>query len=51
MTIRTMAHVLTWTTAAFCVVRGLPVLIEGWKYLARATAATPSENGMVRKVA
>src|SRR3989454_11359514 len=28
MTIRTLAHVLTWATAAFCVVRGLPVLIE-----------------------
>jgi CDP-diacylglycerol--glycerol-3-phosphate 3-phosphatidyltransferase len=32
--IRTGAHVLTWMTAAFCLVRGLPVLIEGWKYLA-----------------
>jgi hypothetical protein len=21
-------------TAAFCVVRGLPVLVEGWKYFA-----------------
>jgi len=32
--IRAGAHVLTWMTAAFCLVRGLPVLIEGWKYLA-----------------
>src|SRR3981189_3695987 len=32
--IRTGAHVLTWMTAAFCLVRGLPVLIEGRKYLA-----------------
>jgi len=31
--IRAGAHVLTWMTAAFCLVRGLPVLIEGWKYL------------------
>ena len=51
MTIRATANVLTWATAALCIVRGLPVLIEGWKYLTRATTATPSENGMVRKVA
>jgi len=30
--IRTGAHVLTWTTAAFCLLRGLPVFIEGWKF-------------------
>jgi len=28
------AQVLTWMTAAFCLLRGLPVLVEGWKYLA-----------------
>ena len=32
--IRFGAHVLTWMTAAFCLVRGLPVLVEGWKYIA-----------------
>jgi len=32
--IRIGAHVLTWMTAAFCLVRGLPVLMEGWKYIA-----------------
>jgi CDP-diacylglycerol---glycerol-3-phosphate 3-phosphatidyltransferase len=32
--IRAGAHVLTWMTAAFCLVRGLPVLVEGWKYIA-----------------
>ncbi|HET9994313.1 MAG TPA: CDP-alcohol phosphatidyltransferase family protein [Candidatus Acidoferrum sp.] len=32
--IRTGAQVLTWMTAVFCLVRGLPVLVEGWKYLA-----------------
>jgi hypothetical protein len=32
--IRLGAHVLTWMTAAFCLVRGLPVLVEGWKYFA-----------------
>jgi len=25
---------LTWITAAFCLLRGLPVLVEGWKYIA-----------------
>ena len=28
------AQMLTWMTAAFCLVRGLPVLVEGWKYIA-----------------
>src|SRR4029077_5871383 len=32
--IRVGAHVLTWMTAAFCLVRGSPVLVEGWKYIA-----------------
>jgi phosphatidylglycerophosphate synthase len=32
--IRICAHVLTWMTAGFCLVRGLPVLVEGWKYVA-----------------
>jgi len=32
--IRAGAHLLTWMTAAFCLLRGLPVLVEGWKYLA-----------------
>ncbi len=47
--IRTGAHVLTWMTAAFCLVRGLPVLIEGWRYLAgnvgpaRGTKSTAQE--------
>src|SRR2546429_5582540 len=32
--IRLGAEVLTWMTAAFCLLRGLPVLAEGWKYFA-----------------
>ena len=32
--IRLGADVLTWMTAAFCLLRGLPVLVEGWKYVA-----------------
>ncbi len=30
--IRAGAQILTWSTAAFCLVRGLPVLVEGWRY-------------------
>jgi phosphatidylglycerophosphate synthase len=30
--IRAGAQALVWTTAAFCLIRGLPVLLEGWKY-------------------
>src|SRR4030088_208136 len=33
-TIRMGGQVLTWMTAAFCLLRGLPVLVEGWKYIA-----------------
>lgn len=32
--IRAGAQSLVWLTATFCVVRGLPVLLEGWKYFA-----------------
>src|SRR5271165_675720 len=32
--IRAGAHVLAWLTAGFCVVRGLPVLLEGWRFFA-----------------
>jgi len=31
--IRLGANVLTWMTAGFCLVRGLPVLAEGWRYV------------------
>jgi CDP-diacylglycerol---glycerol-3-phosphate 3-phosphatidyltransferase len=30
--VRIGAHALAWATAGFCIVRGLPVLLEGWKY-------------------
>lgn len=30
--IRAGAEALTWATAIFCLVRGLPVLMEGWKF-------------------
>ncbi|MGB8476058.1 MAG: CDP-alcohol phosphatidyltransferase family protein [Candidatus Acidiferrum sp.] len=32
--VRGGAQVLTWMTAGFCLLRGVPVLIEGWKYFA-----------------
>jgi len=32
--IRAGAQWLAWLTAVFCIVRGLPVLLEGWKYFA-----------------
>ena len=37
--IRVGAQVLTWVTAVFCLVRGLPVLIEGWRYVAGAVGS------------
>ena len=36
--IRIGAHLLTWLTAAFCLVRGLPVLVEGWRFVAGRVA-------------
>ena len=37
--IRAGAQTLAWLTAAFCVVRGVPVLLGGWKLLAGQVAA------------
>ena len=31
--VRGGAHVLTWMTAAFCLLRALPVLAEGWRFV------------------
>jgi len=36
--IRAGALALTWATAAFCFVRGLPMLVEGWKHVAEGLA-------------
>jgi CDP-diacylglycerol---glycerol-3-phosphate 3-phosphatidyltransferase len=49
--IRVGAQVLTWATAAFCLLRGLPVLVEGWKYLAEGTRVGRGNPGAVREVA
>jgi CDP-diacylglycerol---glycerol-3-phosphate 3-phosphatidyltransferase len=40
--IRAGANALTWATAIFCVIRGLPVLCEGWRHFAaRVTTNRP----------
>jgi CDP-diacylglycerol---glycerol-3-phosphate 3-phosphatidyltransferase len=46
----TVARVLTWATAGFCFVRGLPVLLEGWKYLEQGIAVR-NEQLVERKIA
>lgn len=45
--IRTGAIFLTWLTAAFCLARGIPILLDGWKYFSRGAAdrhAAPSAS-------
>jgi phosphatidylglycerophosphate synthase len=37
--IRAGAQTLVWMTAVFCLVRGLPALVEGWRFLAGNLAA------------
>lgn len=44
LTIRSIAEILTWATAAFCLLRGLPVLIEGWQYFAREAVAVRAQK-------
>jgi CDP-diacylglycerol---glycerol-3-phosphate 3-phosphatidyltransferase len=48
LAIRVGAQTLTWATAAFCFLRGLPVLIEGWKFV---SAGLSSEKNVARKLA
>jgi CDP-diacylglycerol---glycerol-3-phosphate 3-phosphatidyltransferase len=47
LTIRAIAQILTWATAAFCLLRGMPVLLEGWRYFAKE-AALPSRESPLR---
>jgi CDP-diacylglycerol---glycerol-3-phosphate 3-phosphatidyltransferase len=42
--IRTGAQTLAWLTALFCVLRGLPVLLEGSKFLSAALASKASRK-------
>jgi len=39
LTICVIAQILTWATAAFCLLRGLPVLLEGWRFFAQEGVA------------
>lgn len=39
LTIRTGALTLSWATAAFCLVRGLPIVWEGWRHVAGSLAS------------
>src|SRR5262249_8213449 len=46
--IRLGANLLTWLTAAFCLVRGLPVFVEGWKFIAGSvTQARSTKNSVM----
>jgi phosphatidylglycerophosphate synthase len=49
--IRVGAHVLTWATAVFCLVRGFPVLFEGWKYFAGNIEQTRRAKHMAQEAA
>jgi CDP-diacylglycerol--glycerol-3-phosphate 3-phosphatidyltransferase len=40
MAIRLGAHILTGITAAFCLLRGIPVLVSGWKFFVGSVART-----------
>ena len=48
--LRAGAQILTWATAGLCFVRGLPVLLEGWKYFAEGVAVRGSKK-VLRKMA
>jgi UDP-N-acetylmuramoyl-tripeptide--D-alanyl-D-alanine ligase len=49
--IRAGALVLTCLTAIFCLVRGLPVLLEGWKYFAGSVGKVRGAKSAVREAA
>lgn len=49
--IRAGANILTWSTAVFCLVRGLPVLAEGWRYFASSVQTTRSARPAQREAA
>ena len=47
LTIRAVAGTLTWATVAFCVLRALPVLVEGWRFFAREAVPVRARNSPV----
>ena len=46
LTIRAVAQILTWATAAFCMVRGLPVFLEGWRFFSREAVAVRTRKSV-----
>src|SRR5215469_9141728 len=44
LTIRAIAQMLTWATAAYCLLRGLPVLVEGWRFFSSKAVARQSRK-------
>jgi CDP-diacylglycerol---glycerol-3-phosphate 3-phosphatidyltransferase len=44
LTIRAIAQILTWSTAAFCLLRGLPVLLEGWHFFSAEAVAVQARK-------
>lgn len=49
--LETGAHALSWATALFCLVRGLPVVGEGWKYFAEAVGQSREAKRAVGEAA
>jgi CDP-diacylglycerol--glycerol-3-phosphate 3-phosphatidyltransferase len=49
--IRAGAHLLSWTTAVFCFVRGLPVLVEGWEHVTGSVGRSRSGKGPAQEAA
>jgi CDP-diacylglycerol---glycerol-3-phosphate 3-phosphatidyltransferase len=49
--IRMGAQILAWMTATFCIVRGLPVLLEGWKFFAGNLSSAKARRSTQRGAA
>lgn len=48
--VRTGAHALTLGTAAFCLLRAVPVLLEGWQYVAGSIRETRGAKAFAREL-
>jgi CDP-diacylglycerol--glycerol-3-phosphate 3-phosphatidyltransferase len=49
--VRTGANALTTLTAVFCLLRGVPVLVEGWKFFAGSVARVREAKSLAQEVA
>ena len=49
--IRAGAQALAWLTAAFCLLRGLPVLTEGWRYFSGGVNAARTAKSTAQEAA